>query len=100
MTLTELCKSAHQSAKDHGFWDNVTDTYTHRNSVLMLIVSELGEACEALRKGDCEGFAEELADVAIRLGDCCGAWGIDLEAEVKRKMAKNKLRPYKHGKKF
>lgn len=100
MTITELCTEAHKNALEHGFWDGVVDTPIHRNSVLMLMVSELGEACEALRRGDDANFAEELADVAIRLGDACGAWDIDLEAEIVRKMAKNKSRSRKHGKKF
>ena len=66
----------------------------------MLIVSELGEALEALRYDDRDNFAEELADVAIRLADLCGGLGIDLEAEIKKKMEKNKSRGYKHGKAF
>jgi NTP pyrophosphatase (non-canonical NTP hydrolase) len=67
---------------------------------LMLIVSELGEALEALRHEDKENFAEELADVAIRLADLCGGLCIDLEAEILKKMRKNKTREYKHGKAF
>jgi NTP pyrophosphatase (non-canonical NTP hydrolase) len=100
VTIAELCEKSHENAVKHGFWDGVMDTPIHRNSVLMLIVSEVGEACEALRCGDDANFAEELADVAIRLGDACGAWDIDLEAEIVRKMAKNKSRSRKHGKKF
>jgi NTP pyrophosphatase (non-canonical NTP hydrolase) len=45
-------------------------------------------------------FKEELADVAIRLGDLCGGLGIDLETEILNKMAINESRPYKHGKSF
>ena len=45
--MKDLVKKAHQVAKDKGFWD------TERNvsEMLMLIVSELAEAQEALRKG-------------------------------------------------
>lgn len=78
---------------------------------LMLIVTELAEAAEAYRdnglavskmfyldeKGKPEGIAAELADVAIRLGDLCGAHGIDLGKAVEVKMAYNKTRPMRHG---
>ena len=44
--MKDLVKKAHQVAKDKGFWD------TERNvsEMLMLIVSEVAEAQEALRK--------------------------------------------------
>ena len=66
----------------------------------MLIVTELGEACEADRKGNRENFKEELADTIIRLLDLCCAEGIDIEKEIEKKMEFNKGRPYKHGKKY
>jgi NTP pyrophosphatase (non-canonical NTP hydrolase) len=120
MTITELCEKAHKNARDHGFWEDwdsicwedgldrneasTLDIQELFNSAiakrLMLIVSELGEALEALRNDDRENFAEELADVAIRLGDLCGGLNIDLETEIKKKMEKNKTRGYKHGKLF
>lgn len=45
--MKDLITKAHQVAKDKGFWD------TERNvsEMLMLIVSEVAEAQEALRKG-------------------------------------------------
>lgn len=48
MHLKELCKKSHQNAKDHGFWDKDRNV----GELLMLIVSELGEALEAHRSGD------------------------------------------------
>lgn len=44
--MEQLIKKAHQVAKDKGFWE------TERNvpEMLMLVVSELAEALEALRK--------------------------------------------------
>lgn len=124
MTITELVKRAHDNARTKGFWEDYS-TLAHdlevaedidkngqlasalkaliNNAIstrLMLIVSELGEALEGLRQGDRDNFNEELADVAIRLGDLCGGLGIDLEAEVAKKMERNKERPYKHGKAF
>lgn len=43
-------------------------------------------------------FKEEIGDIFIRLGDTCGEYGIDIEAEIKEKMEKNFKRPQKHGK--
>lgn len=63
----------------------------------MLVASELGEACEAIRHGDKENLAEELADIVIRIADFCGWYDIDLEKAIAEKMEKNRNRPYKHG---
>jgi NTP pyrophosphatase (non-canonical NTP hydrolase) len=66
----------------------------------MLITGEVAEAHEALRKSDFDNFKEELADIVIRVADLAGGLDIDLEDEILKKMEKNTLRPYKHGKKF
>ena len=67
---------------------------------LMLIVSELGEACEAVREGDEDNFREELADTVIRILHMCGAMDIDLEGEIAKKMKVNTGRPMLHGKRL
>ena len=115
MELKELIKDAHENAVKHGFWDEINllkhnaefykgsaiTTYNFAiGNMLMLIVSEVAEAQDGLRKKDTDNFSEELADVAIRLADLCGGLGINLEYEIEKKMEKNKLRPYKHGKAF
>lgn len=114
MTITQLCKKAHENAINHGFWEdfdiiskNVSEcdvrTILYNDAIgnrLMLIASEASEALEGLRHGNMVNFREELADIAIRLGDLCGGLKIDLEREIKKKMEKNKNRPYKHGKEF
>lgn len=71
---------------------------------LALIHSEVSEMLEDLRRtpidklaGD-ENFADEAADVFIRLVDLTGALGIDLDASVEFKMEKNRAREHKHGK--
>jgi NTP pyrophosphatase (non-canonical NTP hydrolase) len=66
----------------------------------MLIVGELSEAEDALRKGDYAHIAEELADVVIRTADLAGGLGFDLEKAIEEKMERNKHRPRLHGKKF
>ena len=123
MEITELVNKSHQIAKDKGFWDA-----GERNvgELLMLIVSELGEALEAhrhdrkfsmfeievmLKKKDRDfksafellnkdTFEDEIADVFIRLGDLCGGLGIDIEKHILAKMKYNETREKLHGKKY
>lgn len=102
-TIADLCQRAFTTAAAKGF-----HVYTPRFGVpgqdvrhilswLMLITTEVAEAAEAARIGDRENFAEECADIFIRLGNVCAALGIDLEAEVLKKMARNDARPALHG---
>ncbi len=119
MRISDMQIEAHENAARKGFHDMESEilhklNYGERLTVdeieaigvafecqrIALMVSELGEAVEALRTRDYVNYREELADVAIRLGDHCGARGIDLEDEVKRKMDRNKTRPRLHNKKF
>jgi NTP pyrophosphatase (non-canonical NTP hydrolase) len=67
---------------------------------LALIHGEVSEALEALRKDDHLNFAEELADVVIRVADLAGGSGVDLEGEITRKMAKNKARRSSTARRF
>lgn len=46
-----------------------------------------------------EGFGSELADVFVRLLDTCQRRGINLRAEVVRKIAYNATRGHRHGNK-
>ena len=96
MHLNQLVKQSHELARKKGFWDKDKSV----PESLMLIVSELGEACEAHRCGDMDEFREEIADVFIRLGDFCGRHELDIESEIERKHNINKNRDYKHGKRY
>lgn len=85
------------------------ETNVDRN--LMLIVGELAEAQEELRKGNKvedvyfadgkpEGFPIEIADVLIRTLGMCAELGIDIDAAVRTKIEFNRTRPWKHGKTY
>jgi len=113
MKIKEYIERCHKNAREHGFWDDVplcdsekiSEMKHYYNSKLMLIVSELGEACEALREErfgvqQKDTFEDEIADVFIRLFDLCGGFKIDLEKQLERKMKFNEKRPYKHKKNF
>lgn len=91
--INNLCNEAFKIAKSKGWHDEPRETGT----LLALIHSEVSEALEADRKGDKENFAEELADVCIRIFDLCGLKEIDLEKAILEKMERNKTRTYKHG---
>jgi NTP pyrophosphatase (non-canonical NTP hydrolase) len=120
MTLKQLCQESHRIAMSKGFWEliraeledgTIVEQLEERNpsELLMLVVSELGEACEALRcdnrqygskKWAKDTYEDEIADCFIRLADLCEAQGIDIEWQISKKMSYNKKRPKKHGKKF
>ena len=65
---------------------------------LMLVVTELAEAAEAVRHMDSENFQEEIADAFIRLLDIARSNEIDIDREIAAKMARNCDRPNLHGK--
>ena len=91
--INNLCKEAFETATSKGWHDTPRETGT----LLALIHSEVSEALEADRRGNSDNFAEELADVCIRVFDLCGSRGINLEKAILEKMEYNKGRSYKHG---
>ena len=136
MNIRELQQRCGEAARDKGFHDDrpvpfqdIQGDITYpgladwQGNKLMLIVSEVAEAQDELRKGHradhtyyptCaenakhpedglhkpEGVPSELADVVIRVLDFCFTEGIDLETIIEEKLAYNATRAYKHGKKF
>ena len=98
-SIDDLVDKAHANALDKGFWADVDPKDPrHVLALLMLITTEVAEAAEAVRKSDPDNFAEELADICIRVFDVAGGMGVDLSEEIVTKMRTNKARPRKHGK--
>lgn len=121
--LNEFAQQIHADNVARGFWE----TKRQIPELLMLVVSELSEALEADRKNhfatdedlseavnadtdDAEHFVfvtkikntfqDEIADAIIRLLDLSAGMGIDIENHIKAKLAYNRTRPNKHGKKY
>lgn len=100
---------------EHGFHDNDYSTFfeTERNAQLaqrlMLTVSELGEALEAVRHNNppdshipkFTGLEAELADAVIRIMDLAETANCRLAEAIIAKATYNNKRPKMHGgKKF
>ncbi|MCD5398254.1 MAG: hypothetical protein LR120_00725 [Dehalococcoidia bacterium] len=108
LTIKELIRDSHQISKDHGWWEDPNKSV---GELLALVHSEISEALEVYRdlgkeglsknwveeNGKPEGFTVELADAIIRIADMCGAYELDLEEALTKKMEYNKSRPYRHG---
>ena len=94
-SLKDWQKTVTRYAVEHGFDWKKSDVDT----MLLRLHSEVSEASEAARDEDWEGFAEELADIFIRLVNCAEVMGIDLEREVEEKHQTNLSRPVLHGRK-
>ena len=98
--LRNIARAAYEDAKAHGLYDDVnlcpqkrSEEFIRRRLTL-LIREEVCEMWDAHR--DPPHFAEEMADVVIMCMSAAGHLGIDLAAEVKRKMEINQNRPYGH----
>ena len=115
--LNKLKDEAHITACMHGFYDEYNELicflnygdpeaakyskHVERNMILSQlakIAGEVGEAVSAIQHNDQGNFAEELADVVIRVLDLAGFQEINIGAAITNKMGKNVVRPYLHGK--
>jgi NTP pyrophosphatase (non-canonical NTP hydrolase) len=102
----ELAEEIHKNAVDKGFWDKTVDPIFIAKQ-MMMIVSEVSEAMEALRKDmDPDQISDEFADILIRTLDLyagiakAGYVTKSLDYAVKEKMERNTHRPKKHGVRF
>lgn len=115
MKINDMAKMAYENSRAHGFWDGVApgdiDVIPLK---IALIHSEASEALEAYREqpadglplaestylpsGKPVGFASELADIIIRVGDLAEHLGIDLERAIIEKHLYNVSRPRLHRK--
>ena len=102
LNLKLLQVQIRQNAKEKGFWESPEGMYAEAIARLSLIASEVFEAIELIRegKGYEKSLSSELADIVIRTLDFAEGYGIDLGEAIEKKMAVNKDRPYKHGKRF
>jgi len=89
-------------AHDHGWWEG----YQNDSDKLMLMVTEIAEACEALRSPEpkidehCPEFLNievELADTIIRIMDFAQERKLRVAEALLAKHNYNKTRPFKHG---
>ena len=98
MNLQKLISDSHAMAASKGFWQDIDKPWM-RDQALALIISELGEALEAHRKGKRarldnyledlpkigfeqsfkdfikDSLEDEMADTCIRIFDLAGAYG-------------------------
>lgn len=126
--INQFSFEVHETAKEKGWWKipkeaqkvieelenqnlpeeaEYVQTLARRNNaeLLMLMVTELAEACEGLRADDppddkIPSFSSaeaELADTVIRIADMCAAKGWRLGEAIVAKMEYNKGREIRHG---
>ena len=94
----------HDVAISKGFWEIPRND----GELIMLMVTELCEAFEALRDGDIQddkipdfrGIEAELADTVIRIMDYAQERCLRLPEAILAKIEMNKTREHMHGKKF
>ena len=131
MDINELQQKCWKTAEDKGFHEDrpKRSQYDTREQFkkalanwqgnkLLLVVSEITEGHDELRKGfdadamyysgdpvgdipgKPEGLPSELADAVIRILDFCGTEHINLQAVIEEKLAFNATRERLHGRKF
>jgi NTP pyrophosphatase (non-canonical NTP hydrolase) len=95
LTLKQLIEVVLEQAKEKGFGTTPADINVAEK--IALIHSEVSEAFEAYRHKNIDGkdgFKEELGDAVQRILHLAGIFGIDIEAEILKKIESNKGRKW------
>ncbi len=104
--LDDMAIELHKVATEKGFWpEDIDDIFVAKQC--MMIVSEVTEVMEAIRKdkGE-EEITKEFADIIIRTLDLyagmveAGYTKLSLDQMLREKVDFNKTRPEKHGVRF
>ena len=113
ISLNTLRDAIYEDAVAHGLWESTDYTVKEcieearregepadqedmmRGWAMEAIRREVNELEMTLSE---EEYVEELADVIIASLSVAGKLGIDIDAQVRRKMEINRHRPWKHGK--
>lgn len=96
MTLKDLEKMIMEQAKAKGFGTKPSEINVAEK--IALIHSEVAEAYEAYRHKDMDskdGFRQEMGDVVARVLHLAGIMGVDIEAEILKKLDSNRAREWK-----
>lgn len=104
--FNKISDEVYKTAVEKGWYDDTGKR--NLGEAIALMHSELSEALEALRAGDIKsdkipdylGVEEELADCIVRIMDISRAQKWKVAEALLAKIAYNKSRPPKHGKKF
>jgi NTP pyrophosphatase (non-canonical NTP hydrolase) len=108
----ELAMQLHETAVKKGFWKVIEEATEEQVDIfvtkqLMMIVSEVTEVMEAIRKDKGEDeIAAEFADILIRTLDLYaglveqGYTTVSLDHAFENKTGFNNTRPEKHGVRF
>lgn len=105
MSLDSLAKELNSVSREKGFYDSLDmGEFNSQAKQLMMIVSEVVEVMEALRKSKGEqAVMDEIADVQIRLSDFyqaikdAGVVSQSMDEAVANKHSFNQGRPRMHG---
>jgi len=80
-------------------WQSVTPKWAGDLAELGLIHTEISETMEAVRDGDEEHMAEELAGIVIRVLNFASRHNINLMEYITEEFKRNTNRPFLHGRK-
>lgn len=102
MAINDIKDCCHELAAEAGWWDGTPRPdvpMSEINTKLLLIITEVAEATEGVRKDLMDDklphrkmVEVELADALIRICDLAGAMGLDLGGAVVEKLVFNATR--------